>query len=115
MGRSTTEEARATLALQQAVLRQARAARDPGRLHLRFDVAVAEAYRGGNGVELLRTRTVGRISVGRRWSADVGIASDGSLHVPFQEFVDRVPRMTGRAGSSTRCLIRRRRASCRCA
>jgi len=84
-------EGRSALALQQTVLRRALTARDPGRLHLHFASAVADDYRGASGVELRRTRTVGRISVGRRWSLDVGIAPDGSLHVPFQDFVDRVP------------------------
>jgi hypothetical protein len=84
-------DGRSTLALQQTALRRALAARDPGRLHLRFQATVLEAYRGAADVELLRTRTVGRISLGRRWSLDVGIAPDGSLHVPFQDFVDRLP------------------------
>ncbi|MPZ98354.1 MAG: hypothetical protein GEU80_03280 [Dehalococcoidia bacterium] len=86
--------------LQQTLLRRALAARDPGRLHLSFDVAVIERYRALPGAQLLRTRTVGRIAVPGKWSVDVGIAEgiaegtadgEGQVHLPFTDLVDRVP------------------------
>lgn len=84
-------EGRSAHALQQTVLRRALAARDPGRLHLRFAAAVLSRYRELPGLELLRTSSVGRIAAGRKWSLDVGIAPDGSLHVPFNDLVERLP------------------------
>jgi hypothetical protein len=77
--------------MRQSMLRRALAARDPGRVHVRFDGAVLEHYRAIEGVQLLRTRTVGRIALPGRWSLDVGIAPDGSLHVPFHDLMDRLP------------------------
>ncbi len=84
-------EARPTRVLQQSVLRRALVERDANRLHVYFDGAVVDRYRAIEGVQLLRTRSVGRIAMAGRWSFDVGIASDGSLHVPFQDLVDRLP------------------------
>lgn len=84
-------DARPTRTLQQSVLRRALAARDASRLHVYFDGAVIERYRAIEGAQLLRTKSVGRISIRGRWSLDVGIAADGSLHVPFQDLVDRLP------------------------
>jgi hypothetical protein len=76
---------------QQTVLRRALAARDPGRLHVRFESAVLDRYRSLEGAQLIRTRTVGRITLPGRWTLDVGIAPDGSLHVPFADLADRLP------------------------
>lgn len=78
-------------AMQESVLRRALAARDPARLHVHFDAAVVNRYRALEGVQLLRTRSVGRITVPGRWSLDVGIAADGSVHVPFRDLVERLP------------------------
>lgn len=77
--------------LQQTVLRRALAARDAGRLHVRFDSVVLARYRAMQGAQLIRTRTVGRITLPGRWALDVGIAPDGSLHVPFSDLADRLP------------------------
>ena len=77
--------------LQQSLLRRALAARDPGRMHVRFAGAVIERYRALEGAQLLRTRTVGRVALPGRWALDRGIAPDGSVHVPFQELLDRLP------------------------
>ncbi|MFN8639775.1 MAG: hypothetical protein U0360_10060 [Dehalococcoidia bacterium] len=84
-------EGRSTAVLQQTVLRRALAARDASRLHVHFDGAVVDRYRGHEGAQLLRTRSVGRVFVPGRWSLDVGIAPDGSVHVPFGDLVDRLP------------------------
>jgi hypothetical protein len=82
---------RSTRVLQQSLLRRALAARDAGRLQVRFAGTVIERYRALEGAQLVRTRTVGRVALPGRWSLDLGIAPDGSLHVPFQELVDRLP------------------------
>lgn len=80
------------LALQQGLLRRALAARDPGRLPVRFRAQVIQRYRERAGAEVLRTRTVGRVSLPGRWSVDVGIAADGrEVHLPVQELLERVP------------------------
>lgn len=86
-----SSDARATKVLQQSVLRRALAARDASKLHVYFDGAVIARYRAIEGAQLLRTRSVGRVTLTGRWSLDVGIAPDGSLHVPFQDLVDRLP------------------------
>lgn len=77
--------------LQQTVLHRALVARDPGRVHVRFSPAVLDRYRAVEGAQLIRTRTVGRVTVPGRWSLDVGIAPDGSLHLPFSDLADRLP------------------------
>lgn len=84
-------EGRPTAALQQTVLRRALAARDASKLHVHFDGAVVERYRAIEGAKLLRTRSVGRVQIGGRWSLDVGIAPDGSVHVPFGDLLERLP------------------------
>ena len=81
----------ATTALERSLLGRALAARDPGRLHLRFSADVLQRYRE-RGAELVRTRSVGRISVRGRWSLDVGIAANGAeVHLPVQDLLDRLP------------------------
>ena len=84
-------EGRSVRALQQSLLRRALANRDPRQLHVRFEGAVIDRYRGLEGAQLHRTRSVGRIALPGRWSLDVGIASDGTLHLPFQDLVDHLP------------------------
>lgn len=84
-------EARSAEGLERTLLSRALAARDASRLHVSFDSAVVDRYRAIEGAQLLRTRSVGRIALPGRWALDVGIAPDGSLHVPFQELVDRLP------------------------
>jgi len=82
---------RATDQLQHSLLRRALAARDPGRLHLHFAASVIDRYRELAGAQIVRTRTVGRIAIPGLWSLDLGIAPDGTVHAPFQDFVDRLP------------------------
>lgn len=84
-------DGRSVLYLQQSVLRRALGARDAGALHLRFAAAALDRYRSAEGAQLLRTRSVGRIAIPGRWTLDVGIAPDGSLHLPFQDLVERLP------------------------
>ena len=79
------------LALQQALLRRALAARDAASLHLRFRAAVVQRYRDG-GAQVLRTRSVGRIALAGRWSLDVGIAAEGAeVHLPVRDLLERLP------------------------
>ncbi len=81
-----------TLALQQTMLRRALAARDAGRLHLRFDAEVVERYRRLAGAQVMRTRSVGRVTISGRWSLDLGIAEgDGEVHLPVQDLIERLP------------------------
>ncbi len=82
-------------ALERALLARALAARDPGRLQLRFRAAVVDRYRERAGATLLRTRSVGRVALPGRWSLDVGLAEgpDGEalLHLPVSDLLDRLP------------------------
>lgn len=81
--------------LERVMLRRALDARDPGRLHLRFDAAVIDRYRERPGATLLRTRSVGRVAFAGRWSLDMGIAPgpDGRtlLHLPVTDLLERLP------------------------
>ena len=80
------------LVLQQAMLRRALEARDSARLHLRFHARVVNRYKGLTGAKLMRTRTVGRISVTGRWSLDVGIAAGGlEVHLAARDLFERLP------------------------
>jgi hypothetical protein len=90
--------ASSVLVLEQAVLRRALAARDPGKLPLRFRAAVVDRYREHASAQVVRTRTVGRIAIPGRWTLDLGIVDGDAtpptgpeVHVPFQDFVDRLP------------------------
>jgi hypothetical protein len=86
-----TNEEQAASALQRTLVRRALAARDPGRLLLRFDSSVVDTYRERGG-RLIRTRSVGRITFPGRWSLDVGIAAgDAEVQVPAQDLLDRLP------------------------
>jgi hypothetical protein len=90
--------ASSALTLQQAVLRRALAAKEPGRLHVRFRAGVVDRYRAHAGAQVVRTRTVGRIAIPGRWTLDLGIV-DGDdapptgpeVHVPLGDLVDRLP------------------------
>ncbi len=84
-------EGRSAVVLQQTVLRRALAARDASKLHVHFDGAVVERYRAIEGAQLMRTRSVGRVLVPGRWSLDMGLAPDGSVHVPFGDLLERLP------------------------
>ncbi len=82
-------------ALEQALLRRVLASGDGRRLHLRFRPEVVERYRDVPGVQLIRTRTVGRINLPNRWSLDLGIVEDEDggtvLHATLGDLIDRVP------------------------
>lgn len=77
--------------LERLLLTRALASGDFGALHLCFDVLVLDRYRE-RGATLIRTRTVGRISLPGRWSLDVGIApGDRELHVAGRDLRERLP------------------------
>lgn len=92
---SGNARSRGAAALEQTLLRRVLASGDGRRLHLRFDPAVLDRYREMAGVQMIRTRTVGRINVPNRWSLDLGIAEedDGTvvLHATLGDLLERLP------------------------
>lgn len=84
-------EAEQAAALQRLLLTRALTSGDFSGLHLRFDVGVLQRYRE-RGATLIRTRTVGRVSLPGRWSVDVGIAPDDrEVHLAARDLRDRLP------------------------
>jgi len=90
--------------LEQAILRRVLRAGDGRALHLRFRAEVLDRYRDHPTAQLIRTATVGRISVPGSWSLDVGIAepppeapetpgapSAPILHATLGDLLDRLP------------------------
>jgi len=59
--------------LQQTLLRRALAGGDGLDLPLRFRATVVDKYRAVEGAKVVRTRTVGRVTLPNRWSLDMGI------------------------------------------
>jgi hypothetical protein len=85
-----TDGQQVAAALERRLLTRALAAGDFGGLHLRFDPGVLTRYRDSGG-KLIRTRSVGRITM-PQWSLDVGIApGDAWLHLPARDLLERVP------------------------
>ena len=59
---------------------------------VRFRAEVIERYRSMPGVQLIRTRSVGRVALPRQWSLDVGIDDDaGEVSVPLRDLAARLP------------------------
>jgi len=80
----------ATAILERRLLARALASGDLGMLHLRFDAAVLERYRE-RGAKLVRTRSVGRVSMAQ-WSLDLGITPDGAeVHLAARNLLERLP------------------------
>ena len=51
-----------------------------------------ERYRRLSGAQVMRTRSVGRVTVAGRWSLDLGIAAgDREVHLPVQDLIERLP------------------------
>jgi hypothetical protein len=86
---AASEASSPTAALQRSLLRRALAARDPGRIHLRFRADVVDRYRDLPGAQLVRTRSVGRVATQARCTHRSRTSSTGC------------PRRSGRTGSST--------------
>jgi hypothetical protein len=88
---TTDADLQVTNALERRVLARALAAGDFGMLHLLFDASVIDRYRAIEGAKLIRTRSVGRISM-PRWTLDLGIAPDDrQVHVVARHLLERVP------------------------
>jgi hypothetical protein len=90
----------ASSTLEQAILRRVLRAGDGRALHLRFRAEVLEKYRAHPDAQLIRTATVGRVSIPGSWSLDVGIAEDPDapdepratiLHATLGDLLDRLP------------------------
>lgn len=85
-------------ALEQSQLRRVLASGDAGRLHVRFRADVVDRYRAFPGAQVIRTRSVGRVSLPGKWSLDMGIV-DGDVepslgavvHVTVRDLLDRLP------------------------
>jgi hypothetical protein len=86
----TTDVEQATAVLERRLLARALASGDLGALHVRFDAAVLARYRE-RGAKLVRTRSVGRVSMAQ-WSLDLGIAVDGTeVHLAARDLLERLP------------------------
>jgi hypothetical protein len=61
-------------------------------LQVSFRAEVMNRYRDRGGVQLLRTRSVGRVAVPGAWSLDVGISPDETeVHAAVEDLIDRLP------------------------
>ena len=59
---------------------------------VRFRAEVIQRYRALPDVQVIRTRNVGRLSLSRQWSLDVGIDDDaGEVSVPLRDLAGRLP------------------------
>lgn len=88
---ATDAELQIVTALERRVLARALAGQDFGGLHLRFSIDVVEQYRAHPAAKLIRTRTVGRISM-PQWTLDMGITNDDSeVEVVARDLLERVP------------------------
>jgi hypothetical protein len=70
-------------AVYRIAVRRALAGGDASTLHLYFEVAVLERYRGVSGMSIVRTDTVGRVRKQGGWTLDFGISpEEDMIHVP---------------------------------
>jgi len=82
--------------LQQALLRRMLASGDGLQQPLRFQAGVVAKYRGIEGAQVIRTRTVGRVAIRGRWSLDMGIVdgaspADAEVQVTLGDLLQRLP------------------------
>ena len=81
--------------LEQAILRRVLRSGDGRALHLRFRAEVLQKYREHPDAQLIRTATVGRVSIPGSWSLDVGIVEPPGepvvLHTTLGDLLDRLP------------------------
>lgn len=82
--------------LQQAMLRRMLASGDGLLQPLRFRAEVVAKYRGIEGAQVIRTRTVGRVAIRGRWSLDMGIVDGASpaeseVQVTLADLLQRLP------------------------
>lgn len=92
-----TDTDRADL-LEQTILRRVLSSGDARRIHVHFHAEVVDKYRDVPGAQLIRTRTVGRVSIPAKWSLDMGIVDGDAtppggpqVHVPLGALIDRLP------------------------
>ena len=77
-----------TESLHRVVVRRALVGSEPGALHLHFEAAVLDRYRGATGFSVIRTNTVGRVKKEGGWALDFGIAPDETLvHVQARDLM----------------------------
>ena len=77
---------------QRLRVQRALARGDGGVLPVRFRAEVLERYRQRADAKLIRTRSVGRVTLPGRWSLDVGIVAGGAeIEVPFATLAERLP------------------------
>lgn len=63
----------------------------PELAQLTFEVAVLEPYLAASDVQVMRTRSVGRVKAST-WSVDFGVAPDeATIHVTLSHFAQKVP------------------------
>ena len=90
MADATAPEADAARRLLLARALSGRAALD--LYPVRFRAAVIARYRALPGATVIRTRNVGRVSVPRQWSLDVGIDDDaGEVIATLSDLAGRLP------------------------
>jgi len=81
--------------LEQAILRRVLRSGDGRALHVHFRAEVLDRYREHPSATLLRTATVGRVSILGSWSLDLGIVeAPGAptvLHTTLGDLLDRLP------------------------
>ena len=83
-------EASEAESVYRVVVRRALAGGDPAHLQLHFGVEALQRYRE-QGLSIIRTDTVGRVSRRGAWTLDFGIAPDeASVHVSFADLA-RLP------------------------
>ena len=76
-------------ALTRVLVRQALSREDATVLHLHFQVAVLQRYRGANGFSVIRTNTVGRVKKQGGWVLNFGISpEEDMIHAVFADLVN---------------------------
>ena len=78
--------------MRRALLGRILSRGEPGLYPVRFRAEVVERYRALPDAKLVRTRSVGRVSLPGRWTLDVGIDdAAGEVSVPIRDLVERLP------------------------
>jgi hypothetical protein len=89
---SDTPEASAPTAARRLLLARILAGGEPGLYPVRFRSEVVERYRAQPEARLIRTRSVGRVTLPGRWSLDLGIDDGpGEVTALLRDLADRLP------------------------
>ena len=79
-------------AVRRLALSRALAGGAPDLYPVRFRAEVIDRYRAMPGVRLVRTRSVGRVALPRRWALDVGIDDEaGEVSVTLRGLAAQLP------------------------